>query len=206
MATEILFHSAKGGVGKSTLSILATEYFLHRGTRVDLSDASGNPTAEKWIAKCRQLGREAEFRDADPEVRIRDTKGIPGSAAPFFASADLIVIPFQPFPEDVEESEQVFLDLAPRQRHSTVFVSNRLRPLGLSREQAASVEELREFIAEHQAGLMLPGLVERVAIYPLLLNGLGKNFFAMENSNPSFRKARAESAELFGALAEILEI
>ena len=204
MPKTIVFHSAKGGVGKSTLSILAAEYFAHKGKSVRLADASGNPTAAKWIDKCRDLGRETNLSPDDPEFLIIDTQGIPDSARPFYSDLDLFVIPFQPFSEDVEESEDVFYELPEEIQDKVVFVSNRLRALGMTIEQRVAVNEVKSFIEDEQAGVFIPGLIERVAIYPLLLNGLTKNFFEMEIEKESFQKAQKEAAELFAEMEGLL--
>jgi cellulose biosynthesis protein BcsQ len=52
----IVFTGDKGGVGKSTLAVLMTEWFLSRGKQVHLVDADPNQTSKTWAEKCEALG------------------------------------------------------------------------------------------------------------------------------------------------------
>lgn len=52
----IVFTGDKGGVGKSTLAVLITEWFLSQGKQVNLIDADPNQTSKTWVEKCGALG------------------------------------------------------------------------------------------------------------------------------------------------------
>lgn len=205
MAINILIHNSKGGVGKSTLSILASEYFLHRGYSVHLMDASGNPTAKKFIAGSKEAGRNDEWSPGSADVTLIDTKGIPASAAPFYDRASLILIPFKPNPDDAEESLDVYGSLNKEHQIKAVFIANVLRPLGNTKEQQHVIDGVKEVVAE-EGGLLLFGLLDRPAVYPRIMMGLPKNFFDLDIGSTSFEKAQQEAKALFGQVAEILDL
>ena len=72
-STLIVFTGDKGGVGKSTLAVLMTEWLLSQGTKVHLVDADPNQTSKIWTEKCESRGYRASAPDAP--VTIADTAG-----------------------------------------------------------------------------------------------------------------------------------
>ena len=74
----IVFTGDKGGVGKSTLAVLITEWIHFQGTQVTLIDADPNQTAKTWVDKCAALGYRVCSPDA--HVTIVDTAGTSGSS------------------------------------------------------------------------------------------------------------------------------
>ena len=53
--TLIVFTGDKGGVGKSTLAVLMTEWLLSQDKKVHLVDADPNQTSKIWTEKCLSL-------------------------------------------------------------------------------------------------------------------------------------------------------
>lgn len=202
-APSILVMNAKGGVGKSTVILLLAEYFLHRGKRIQLVDASENPTTKKYINGSRNLGRNDVWEDNDPDIRLIDTTGTTRGASPFLDQATVILAPFQPNADDAEEAFRVYQELPTDHKHKVIFVPTRLRTPGLTREQRAVVEGLEEVAGEVQA-LVLYGLSERHAIYPKFPLGLADNFFTPVEDNPGLKKAQAESLKFCRAVEMII--
>jgi len=201
----LLLHNPKGGVGKSLLAILLAEYYSWRGFTVNLTDASGNPTARRFIEGSKALGRKGKFSAKDAQITIIDTKGIPSSAAPFYDEASLIIAPFKPNSDDALETLDFYAELSPKHQRKVIFVANVLRALGNTNEQHNIIDGVREQ-AQKNGGLLLFGLIDRPAIYPRIPLGLRDNFFEIEMGEGSFTKAQDEAKKLFGDISEILDI
>ncbi|MCP3957417.1 MAG: ParA family protein [bacterium] len=204
MTRRILVHNPKGGVGKTVVVALAAEWFLHRGRTVNLIDADGNHSCQEWVDNNREEGREIST-PVDADVEIVDTKGVPGSAVPFLRGSDLILTPFQLYGYDVSEVIEMFDALPAELRRRVGFIPNRVRAMGLTREQAEGFEQIESLIRQEGVGRLLPGLVDRVAVYPDLFNGSPVNFFERPaESGKSVANAQQESAELFRQAERIL--
>ena len=67
-STLIVFTGDKGGVGKSTLAVLMTEWLLSKGKQVQLVDADPNQTSKIWTEKCEALGYRVSTSDAPVTV------------------------------------------------------------------------------------------------------------------------------------------
>lgn len=200
---SVLVMNAKGGVGKSTIILLLAEYFLHRGKKIQLTDASENPTAKKYIDASRNLGRTDTWQHNDPEIRLIDTTGTARGAAPFLDQATIILAPFQPNADDSEEAFRVYQELPQDHKHKVIFVPTRLRNPGLTREQRAVVDSVEEAAGQVQA-LVLYGLSERHAVYPKFPLGLAENFFTVDETKAGLKKAQAESLKFCRAIEMIL--
>jgi len=171
----IVFTGDKGGVGKSTLAVLITEWFLSQGQQVNLIDADPNQTSKTWVEKCGALGYQVSFPDA--HVTIVDTAGTSGSSLnKYIRHADTIVVPFQPHVADLETVVGWFLSINQELQSRVVFVPNRLTP---TKEQRDGLQELRNIIKDEGRGHLAPGLSNRPAVYPPLLNGRKENFFRL---------------------------
>lgn len=206
MPRQILVHNPKGGVGKTVVAALAAEWFLHRGRTVNLIDADGNRSCADWVQNNLDEGRQIVTHH-DPEIVIVDTKGVPGSAAPFLRGSELILTPFQCFGYDVAEAIEMFDALPASDRGRVGFIPNRVRAMGLTREQIEGFEQIRRLLREEGAGRLLPGLVDRVAVYPDLFNGSEDNFFDRPASGgASIANAQREAADLFLQVEELLEL
>ncbi len=117
----------------------------------------------------------------------------------------MILTPFQCFGFDVAEAIEMFDALPADLRRRVGFIPNRGRAMGLTREQGEGIDQVARLIAEEGAGCLLPGLVDRVAVYPDLFNGCGTNFFERKATNGrSIGNAQREAAELFIRVESLL--
>ncbi len=204
MTKRILVHNPKGGVGKTVVVALAAEWFLYRGRTVHLIDADGNHSCQEWVDNNREEGREVSS-PIDPDVEIVDTKGVSGSAVPFLRGSDLILTPFQLYGYDVSEAIEMFYALPADLRGRVGFIPNRVRAMGLTREQLEGFEQIRRLIRVERKGRLLPGLADRVAVYPDLFNGARANFFQRSGAGGrSVVNAQREAADLFREVETIL--
>ncbi len=204
MTRRILVHNPKGGVGKTVVVALAAEWFLYRGRTVHLIDADGNHSCQEWVDNNREEGREIST-PIDPDVEIVDTKGVPGSAVPFLRESDLILTPFQLYGYDVSEVIEMFDAFPAELRRRVGFIPNRVRAMGLTREQRDGFEQIVSLIEQEGAGRLLPGLVDRVAVYPDLFNGSPTNFFERHGGGGrSVINAQQEAADLFREVERLL--
>ena len=186
----------KGGVGKSTLVALLAEWLLHQGRSVHIIDTDPNQTTQTWVDKCAGFGRTISSRNA--AITIVDTAGTSGSSlTKYIRHADLILVPFKPHVADLEVVVGWFLSLKESLQQRVFFVPNMLSN---TKEQRTGVAEIEALIKEETRGQLLPGLSERKAVYPPLLNGSKDNFFATKNDN----KTQEENQELFTLITHFL--
>jgi cellulose biosynthesis protein BcsQ len=187
----------KGGVGKSTITALLTEWLLHQNVSVRIIDADPNQSTQTWVDKCEEAGRILSHKEAI--MTIVDTAGTSGSSlTKYIRHADIILVPFKPHVADLEVVVGWFLSLKDSLQEQVCFIPNMLSN---TREQRSGVEQITAVVKEEGRGCVLPGLMERKAIYPPLLNGSQNNFFD-GNLDP---KTRKETTDLFHALTKILE-
>jgi cellulose biosynthesis protein BcsQ len=185
--TLIVFTGDKGGVGKSTLAALMTEWLLSQGTQVHLVDADPNQTAQIWADKCASQGYRVSAPDAP--VTIADTAGTSGASLNrYIRQADIIVVPFQPHVADLETVVGWFLSINEELQARVVFVPNRLTH---TKEQRDGLEALRKILREAGQGRLAPGLSDRPAVYPPLLNGRKENFFNLRVDEKVKQEVRA---------------
>lgn len=172
-AFSIVLTGDKGGVGKSTLAALITEWFISTGVNVRLIDTDPNQTLQTWADKCHELGYSVSWVDAP--VTVVDTAGTSGSSLNrYIRHADVIVVPFQPHVADLEVIAGWFLSLKESLQEKVMFVPNRL---SRTNEQRDGLKELKAVIADEGRGELIGGLSNRPAVYPPLLNGRAENFF-----------------------------
>ena len=185
----------KGGVGKSTIAALTAEWLLHKNYPVMITDADPNQTTQTWIDKCAEKGRTI---NTGKLISIVDTAGTSGSSlSKYIRNADLILVPFKPHVADLEVIVAWFLSLKESLQERIFFIPNMLSN---TKEQRQGVNELETLIEEEGRGKILPGLIERKAVYPILLNGNELNFFETKLD----QKTRQETSELFEAIEELL--
>jgi chromosome partitioning protein len=188
----IVFTGDKGGVGKSTLAVLMTEWLLSQGKKVHLIDADPNQTSKIWTEKCEALGYQASFSEAP--VTIVDTAGTSGSSLnQYIRKADIIVVPFQPHVADLETVVGWFLSINEGLQSRVVFVPNRLTN---TKEQRDGLQELRQVVKEAGRGRLAPGLSNRPAVYPPLLNGRKENFFSLPLDEKVKKEVQTTFAEI----------
>jgi cellulose biosynthesis protein BcsQ len=90
-STLIVFTGDKGGVGKSTLAVLMTEWLLSQGKKVYLVDADPNQTSKIWTEKCESQGYRVSTTEAP--VTVVDTAGTSGASLnKYIRQADIIVV------------------------------------------------------------------------------------------------------------------
>lgn len=193
----IVLTGDKGGVGKSTIAVLITEWLISTGVKVKLIDADPNQTIQTWVDKCYELGYKVSSPDAS--VTVIDTPGTVGSSLnKYILNAKIIIIPFQPHVADLEVVVGWFLSVKESLQSRVIFVPNRL---SRTIEQRDGIKELKAVIAEEGRGTLIDGLSNRPAVYPPLLNGRGENFF---NSSQS-KKIFIETQSLFKEISNRLK-
>ncbi|HSR49544.1 MAG TPA: ParA family protein [Acidobacteriota bacterium] len=202
----IVVAGEKGGVGKSTVTVLTADWLAHQGLTVKITDADTNETTRKWVDYCAELGRDVSSPQAG--YHLIDTAGRTGSGVSFLRKADLILAPFQPLTADVDRLIDWFLMTNARIQRRVAFVPNRLRAAGLTIEQQQGIVQVRKLIESEGAGHLMPGLIERLAVYPPLLGGTEENFFDLSEPDPrkarSLANAQAECDELFREVVALL--
>jgi cellulose biosynthesis protein BcsQ len=187
----------KGGVGKSTLVALLAEWLLYQGQKVQIIDTDPNQTTQTWIDKCVEKGRIISSEDA--KIIIVDTAGTSGSSlTKYIRNAEIILVPFKPHVADLEVVAGWFLALKESLQSKVLFIPNMLSN---TKEQKAGVEEIVNIITEEKRGQLLPGLSERKAVYPPILNGSKKNFF---ESNIDY-KTKDETKKLLSKISQLIK-
>lgn len=187
----------KGGVGKSTITALLVEWLTHQNRTVRVIDADPNQSTKTWIDKCEAVGRVIGTEAAT--FTVVDTAGTSGSSLiKYIRNADAILVPFKPHVADLEVVVGWFLSLKESLQERVMFIPNML---SRTKEQEAGFSELDQILQEEGRGIRLPGLTERKAVYPPLLNGSDKNFFDGKlNAN-----TKTEAESLFTQILKALE-
>lgn len=182
----------KGGVGKSTITVLLAEWIISRGRAVRIIDADPNQTVQTCVDKCAEAGYAMSTPGA--AVVIVDTAGTSGSSLNrYIRESRLIVVPFQPHVADLETVIGWFESLNPRLQERVVFVPNRLAH---TKEQREGIAELEKVIKEEGRGRLVSGISNRPAVYPPLFNARKENFFSLKHDG----KAETELRKMFTAL------
>ncbi len=193
----IVLTGDKGGVGKSTIAVLITEWLISTGVKVKLIDADPNQTMQTWVDKCYQLGYQVSFPQAS--VTVVDTPGTVGSSLnKYILKAEIILIPYQPHVADLEVVVGWFLSVKESIQSRVLFVPNRL---SRTIEQRDGMKELEAIIADEGRGTLINGLSNRPAVYPPLLNGRSENFF----HHPQNQKIFLETQPLFREISKKLK-
>lgn len=193
MAYSICFTMSKGGVGKSTLLSLFAERLLYLGKRVMIIDADVNETVRDWVSLCKEEGRSVSFPSEYDFVLI-DTPGQSGAGFNYILNADGIIAPLQLFQADISRTCAWFLTLNRRIQQKVCFVPNRVFPLG-SVDQAMGIQQIQKLIDEEGAGFLLPGILDRISIYPLIFDGSKVNFFDWSPADSLTKSQKAKRAQ-----------
>ena len=187
----------KGGVGKSTITALLSQWFLYQGYKVNIIDADPNRTISTWIEKCKHQGYEWCVTD-NPDLLVIDTAGTSGSSLiRYVKEADLIIVPFQPHIADLEIVLGWFLSINSKLQQKIVFIPNRKEG---TNEQKEGILQISKILKQEGVGQLLSGITNRPAIYPTILNALSVNYF---NSKQN-RKVIQEITNNFSILKNIL--
>jgi chromosome partitioning protein len=187
----------KGGVGKSTLTALTSEWLLHNNYQVTIIDADPNQSTQTWIDKCGEHGRNI---NSGKLITIVDTAGTSGSSlSKYIRNADLILVPFKAHVADLEVIVAWFLSLKESLQERIFFIPNMVSN---TKEQRLGIQELENVINAEGRGKILPSLAERKAVYPILLNGNSTNFFDTKLDV----KTKLETTQLFQTILQLLEV
>jgi len=188
---RILVASAKGGVGKTTVSTQLAGAWAVRGERVALVDADPQASARAW---CQRRGPDGGVTGVDgtrrdwprriPEdcsrIVIDAAAGaMPRDLAGFLEVADAVVVPVLPTVMDMEATVRFLNALAehPRVARGTLpvgLVANRLRPWTQASQQALA--QIAQWPCELVAQL-------RDTQACALLMGLGRGLFDYQSQN-----------------------
>ena len=189
---RILVASAKGGVGKTTISTTLAGYYALKGHRTVLLDADPQGSSLMWCAKRNAethsvLGMDGTRRQAInniPDKAQRVIIDTPAGAMPedlseFIDVADALIIPALPSVMDSEATKRFLLPLLEHKRvarkHLPIgIVANRLKPRTQSTQHLIS--ELSHWPVE------VIGQLRDTQAY-VLLAGLGKCVFDYHSEN-----------------------
>lgn len=199
---KIVIANPKGGVGKSLLAILLTEWLESRGIGVDLVDADQNRTVGVWKDLCRQKGR---LVGQGHDLQVVDTAGLPGTLFPYVEDADLVLCPLEPLTPVISRLVVWVGDLSASVRSKLALVPNRLRSPNLTRDEHEGLKQVAALLDGYQLEQrqFLPGLSDRRAVYGRLYNGSQRGFFDWEGS-PSVKNAQEEARAVFVAVEALL--
>lgn len=184
----IVLASPKGGVGKSTCSIILASEFAHAGLPVTLIDCDSNRSASRWaqagtpdnvtlldgVTKS-EIVPLLRKEDADGKIIIVDLEGIASQMmSRAISQADLVIIPMQPAALDssiggeaialVREEEET---LGRPIKHAVVLT--RTNAAMKTRVQ----KELEQALQDAGIDLIEPPLVQRAAFAELFAFGHG---------------------------------
>lgn len=174
---NIVITSDKGGVGKSTLAALIIEWLNFNNIPVGLVDADPIQTTRTWADNCAADGRIVLSGQA-AEYLIVDTAGTSGSGLSWLQKADTILAPFQPHYADIKTVLDWFHSINKSLQQKTIFVPNRYQK---TNEQKQGLLQIKKALEEEKAGMLLPAISNRPAIYGSLLNGSNTNFFKLHS-------------------------
>lgn len=184
----IVLASPKGGVGKSTCSVVLASEFAHAGLPVTLIDCDSNRSAARWAAAGTPTNvtllegiTKSEIvpllrtEDADGRIIIVDLEGIASQLmSRAISQADLVLIPMQPAALDssigaeaialVREEEET---LGRAIKHAVVLT--RTNAAMKTRVQ----KEIEAQLANANIDLIQPPLVQRAAFAELFAFGYG---------------------------------
>jgi chromosome partitioning protein len=195
---NIVITSDKGGVGKSTLAALIVEWLHFNNIPVDLVDADPIQTIRTWANNCAADGRVVLSGQAAAAYLIVDTAGTSGSGLSWLQKADVILAPFQPHYADIKTVLDWFHSINKSLQQKTIFVPNRYQK---TNEQKEGLLQVKKALEEEKAGILLPAISNRPAIYGSLLNGSNTNFFKLHSDQGSL----GEVKDLMSLLLDKLE-
>ena len=190
---RILVASAKGGVGKTTISTTLAGHFALKGKRTVLLDADPQASARIWCGKREAAGAapvlaldgtRRQWRQQIPDKAQRVVIDAPAGAMPdelekHLAFADVLLVPVLPSVLDMEATVRFLNPLAevPRVARGELpvgLIANRLKPWTHASQQVT--EQLSQWPVELVAQL-------RDTQAYVLLAGLGKCIYDYNSGN-----------------------
>ena len=178
--TKIVITGNKGGTGKTTITALLAEYLTHQKKKVNLIDTDPNQALKFWIDNCQQEKRLVSS-PLPVDYQIIDTAGVSGGSLTYIKQADIILVPFIPHYVDLQVIIPWFNSLSFERKQKVYFLPNRYQR---TKEQQEGIEQLNETGRDNKAGVVLPPLSSRPALYGSVLNGSKDNFFSKRESEP----------------------
>ncbi len=197
--TTIVFANPKGGVGKSTVAALFTEWFEHKGAAIKIIDGDPNQTFNTFALYRAQENRPIKQSDSANCVTLVDTAGTSNSAITWLQKADVVITPFRPAFADLDLTVQWFQSLNSSLQRKVIFIPNMV---GTAAEHKKGIIDVEKTIESVGVGAVLSHsfLKGRDAVYPEILKGLGQNFF---NQGSRFKDAQKEFDKLAQAVIKI---
>lgn len=176
--TKIVITGNKGGTGKTTIAALLAEYLNYQNKKVQLIDTDPNQALQTWINNCSQEKRPVSSRPP-VDYQITDTAGVSGGYLTHIKQADIILVPFVPHYVDLQVIIPWFQSLPKDRQKIVYFLPNRYQK---TKEQQEGLQQLNETRRDMKAGVVLPPLSQRPALYGSVLNGSKENFFNQKDS------------------------
>jgi chromosome partitioning protein len=124
---RITLLAKKGGVGKSTLSVLLHEAFRQAGKTVAIRDWDAQGTSNKAL---KLIGGEAAVLDGDYEILLYDTPPNLEHVATGYAvqNTDIVVVVTSPSPADIWEADEAVKFVAQHNPDAAIrLVFNKVR-------------------------------------------------------------------------------
>lgn len=119
---KITFLAKKGGVGKTTVSLLFYEALRYAGKSVSLNDWDAQGTLSKALTLIEgaqpQINRDADFIIYDTPPNLEHT-----ATATAVRNADLVVVIASPSPADIWEAEEAVLFVRSRNPNASVLLA-----------------------------------------------------------------------------------
>lgn len=190
----------KGGAGKTTMSVILSEYLAFQGTRVKMVDSDPTRSLQTWISKCEDM--QYYPSQTGSEIEVIDCAGSSGAGASFIQRADLIILPLKLHTADLEVGLSWFMNLKPSIQEKVLFVPNELYRTG---EQGECREIIAQVINDEGHGTLVHGLSFRPANFGKLLNGRDGNIFACGRDQFD-AKARYEAIEFAESASDKLGV
>lgn len=192
---KITITGNKGGTGKTTIAALLAEYLTHQKKKVNLIDADPNQAFQSWINNCQEEGRIVSSR-LPVDYQIIDTAGVSGGSETYIKRADIMIIPFIPHYVDLQVIIPWFNSLSWERKEKVFFLPNRYQK---TKEQQEGLKQLKDETGrDKEAGVILPPLSSRPALYGSVLNGSKENFF----TKPESEQVKKVFQELFNYYAK----
>lgn len=182
---RIVITGEKGGIGKSTLAALITEYLNFLNKKVNVIDADPLQVTQTYLNCCFKNGRDVNNK-LDFEYQIIDTPGCSGPSSSYIQQADLILVPFLSQFADCQIIIPWFANQHPRIQKKVVFIPNRWQN---TLEQRDGLNQIEDLTKNENAGKISEHfLSHRPTVYGTVLNGNKDNFFInKESSEQSFK-------------------